>query len=123
MSAGLRVADVGDDPIAIAGDWKQRKHTVRMPVHVHFIRRRTNPGQMDIRQDPTARQRLAFELHAEAVTHGAVGAIAADQPGGLDGFLMPVWVAQDRRHTVAFRGEASELDLSLHLYAEGIQVL
>ena len=78
---------------------------------------------MHIGEDPVARQGLAFKLHSEAVAHRAVGAIATDQPGGLDGFLMPVRTTQDRHHTVVLRSEPNQLDLPLNPHAEGGQVL
>ena len=61
---------------------------------------------VNIRQHPIAIKRLSGKGRAESVAHGAVCAVAPDQPIGRDGFFVPVRMPQHRVDAVGTAREA-----------------
>ena len=100
MGVAVRIADIGDHPVPPGRDREERQRTLRMPEHVEFVRLRLDTGEMNVRKDPVARQRIALELHPQAMTHRAMCAVAADQPCGLKLLFSPVRMPQRGRHLV-----------------------
>ena len=54
---------------------------------------------------------------------GAMGAVAADQPGRLDRFFPTVLVPEGRSNPIGILREAGKLDLALHRAAQRDKVL
>jgi hypothetical protein len=122
-SALRRVPGIGDNPVSPRRYREQRQRTVGVPEHRQLIRLRPDTREMHVGQNPVARQRVALELHPETVPHGAVGAIATDQPSGLQRLLAPVRVTQGGRDLVRSGDEPRQFDLALHLQPAGTQML
>jgi hypothetical protein len=72
---------------------------------------------MNVRENPITRLHVAFELRSQAVAHGAMGAITADQARDLQYLLSPVCVPRRDRHLVGVGDKPQQFDLPLHLYA------
>ena len=121
-AGGVGGGDVGDDPVAAGRDREQGQHAIAVPVHVQLAGRRLEARQMDVGQHPVAGQRVALELHADAMPHAAVRPIAADQPVGEDGFLATVGVVQLDGDPASLRLEAGQLDPALDLDPKAAQV-
>ena len=89
FARALARLDVRNHAIASGGDRKQQQHAIRMPIDLELVRRR-EAGEVKVGEDPVGNKRIALELHAKPVTHGAVRAIATDHPLDIERFLAPV---------------------------------
>ena len=92
-----------------------------MPVDAGS-RARTVAGDADVGEDPIVRLRGAGEIDAEPMAHGAVGAVAADQPGALQPFLAAASRRAARGDAVGAGGEVDQLDAALDRHAELLQM-
>ena len=67
---------------------------------------------MNVRQHPIIRFRVAGEGHARRVAYGAVGAVAAEQPGSMDRFLAAIDVPSLASYRFRAFAEGNQLDLA-----------
>ena len=79
---------------------------------------------MNIAKYPVARQRIALELHPQAMTHRAVCPVAADQPGDMQASLhaRPHFAGSTVTSSAPVTNR-NKFDLPLHPHAAGVQML
>ena len=80
---GRRRAQVGNHAKPIGRHREQRQHSLLVPVDIDLAGR-DRAGQMHVGQNPLAGLGLAGEIDPQLVPHGAVGPVAAGEPGGVD---------------------------------------
>ena len=76
------------------------------------------PVQLDVGEQEHGRVVLAFERQLQGLSHRAATAIAADQPGGLDGLGRAVGMPERGRDRVIAVAERDQLGAALDPAAE-----
>ena len=99
-----RGAGVGDHAEAVVAHREDHEHALVVPVGADFV---FGDGavHVDVGEHPVVGLGGAGEVHAEGVADGAVGAVAADEPGDVEGFFAAVGVAEFAGDGVGTLGE------------------
>ncbi|MBY0318196.1 MAG: hypothetical protein K2X72_05685 [Reyranella sp.] len=114
-------AEIGHDGGAPSRQRKEGEHALGSEERHLFIFGQL-PVDLDIRRDEIGGIGVAGERDAERVANRAVRAVAADEVGGVDGFLAVVARPKRRAHAAAALFERDELDAAFRLRAETRQI-
>ena len=90
--------EIGDHPPPVADDREESQDAVAMPEDVQMVFG-VETGDVAVSQRPVRLERRALERETQPVPHRRMGAVAADQPVGLQRFAFAVrpWSARPRR--------------------------
>ena len=113
------VAEV--EPPAAAGEGPG-PHRVGPQEHEDLVRRTRPPVDRRVDDRPDAGVVLSVEGQAEALAHGAVHAVAADQPARADRRPLAAGVPEGGRHAGAVVEEIEQLPLALDRHGHAREV-